>query len=41
MGAAAHQIDGLQILEPITRPEVEHLIQAVGQIEEVAPRWIS
>ena len=33
VGSSADQIDGLQILKPIARPEVEHLRKVVGQIE--------
>ena len=33
MGAAAHQVDAVEILEAVVRPEVQHLPHAVGQVE--------
>ena len=31
--AAADQVDALQVLEPIARPQVQHLAQRMGQVE--------
>src|ERR1700679_4321554 len=37
MSAAANEINALQILEPIPRPEMEHLAQIVRETERRAP----